>query len=237
MDEKEEKEKSVKEKLACSITKDDVSSRKQGKVNLTYIESHKAIRNANEVFGFDGWSSELVSLEQVCSNSYDIADWKDGVKVGTKPGFKVGYEARVKIVANIDGTTVTREDVGFGSGIAGDLCDAVEGANKEAVSDAEKRALRKFGDMFALCLYDKDCELHVKAKSFDEMVTVEDFDEAIRGFKSAKQCSALWYKWKEKFDKNSDEYHHLNDLSSVKKTLIENPALKSELPVWKGKKQ
>jgi hypothetical protein len=50
---------------------------------------------------------------------------------------------------------VTRQDVGFGSGFAKGVGDAIEGATKEAATDALKRAARTFGNIFGLALYDK----------------------------------------------------------------------------------
>ena len=43
---------------------------------------------------------------------------------------------------------VSREDVGFGTGIAKTLADAHESGAKEAVTDALKRSLRSFGNQF-----------------------------------------------------------------------------------------
>jgi hypothetical protein len=51
---------------------------------------------------------------------------------------------------------VVREDVGFGSGYGKKAGDAIEGATKEAVTDALKRCLRTFGSQFGLALYDKE---------------------------------------------------------------------------------
>ena len=141
-----------KEKLKGSISQEQVSKREKNGIELSYIESHLAIRNANECFGFDGWSYEITELKEICRYDY---------KLKSGDGYKVGYEARVKVTVN----GISREDVGAGSGIAKDLFDAIEGANKEAVSDAMKRALRTFGDMFGLSLYDKKSELHDKKKS------------------------------------------------------------------------
>ena len=50
---------------------------------------------------------------------------------------------------------VSREDVGFGNGIAKTLADAHESAAKEAVTDSIKRTLRSFGNQFGNSLYDK----------------------------------------------------------------------------------
>ena len=50
---------------------------------------------------------------------------------------------------------ISKEDVGFGTGIAKTLADAHEGGAKEAVTDALKRALRSLGSQFGNSLYDK----------------------------------------------------------------------------------
>lgn len=50
---------------------------------------------------------------------------------------------------------IAREDVGFGTGIDKTLAQAHEGAAKEAVTDALKRAMRSFGNQFGNSLYDK----------------------------------------------------------------------------------
>lgn len=135
----------AKEILSEKLKKDAISSRKKGNTDLSYIESHHAIREANRAFGFDGWSYDIVKLDKVSEEKNN-----NGNHV-------IGYIARVRIM--VDDTC--REDVGFGSGIAKNLADAHEGATKEAVSDAMKRALRTFGDIFGLALYDKKQE-HVE---------------------------------------------------------------------------
>lgn len=68
-----------------------------------------------------------------------------------------------------------------------------------------------------------------KTKSFDELETFEDFDKAIRSCKSEKAINALWYKWKEKFAKESDEYKKLSTTSSDMKTKLNNPEMKVEV--------
>lgn len=54
----------------------------------------------------------------------------------------------------------------------------------------------------------------IKKPSFDELNTVEDFEKAINGATCEKALGALWYKWKEKFAKDSPEYQKLQALSS-----------------------
>ena len=50
---------------------------------------------------------------------------------------------------------ISRQDVGFGTGVARNLADAHENSAKEAVTDALKRSLRSFGKQFGNAHYDK----------------------------------------------------------------------------------
>lgn len=109
-----------------------------------YVTGWHSISEANRIFGFDGWSSETIFNREVCRQEVKLNKGEDD-------GFKVGYEAKVRITVG----GICKEGTGFGSGIAKDLCDCIEGAAKEAETDATKRALRLFGDTFGLALYDK----------------------------------------------------------------------------------
>jgi DNA recombination protein Rad52 len=106
-----------------------------------YLEGWHVINEANRIFGFGGWSYEILSLKQACE-----------VTQNTKGNNVVAYICTISVL--VDG--VTRQDVGYGSGISKSLGDAHEGATKEAVTDALKRALRTFGNQFGLALYDKE---------------------------------------------------------------------------------
>lgn len=108
---------------------------------LVYLECWQAIHLSNTIFGFNGWSSSIISLD---------VDFLDE----TSPGkFSVGVSCVMKITLSDSGSS--HEDTGYGS------CDnmnkgaAIQGAKKEAVSDARKRCLRVFGDALGNCLYDK----------------------------------------------------------------------------------
>jgi DNA recombination protein Rad52 len=133
------------EELDKPLDRAVVKTRSKGNFDLSYIEGWWAISEANRIFGFDGWARETLYCKEVCR--YTTGNNKE----------KVGYEAMVKIsVFNYeDGTEITRIGTGHGSGIANDLFDAIEGAAKEAETDAMKRALMTFGNPFGLALYDK----------------------------------------------------------------------------------
>ena len=108
-----------------------------------YIEGWHAIAEANRIFGFGGWSYTIKALTQ------------DSLKEGTTSKGAPQWQAAYTCLVTVTVGSVVREDVGFGSGFAKQIGDAIEGATKEAVTDALKRALRTFGNPFGLALYDK----------------------------------------------------------------------------------
>ncbi|KDR80246.1 hypothetical protein GALMADRAFT_62488 [Galerina marginata CBS 339.88] len=113
-----------------------------GGPKLTYVEGWKIINLANEVFGFNGWSSSIVSM------TTDFVDYSEETR-----RYCVGVTALMRVTLR-DG--VYHEDIGYGmlensksKGAALDKC------KKEAVTDGLKRALRSFGNVLGNCLYDK----------------------------------------------------------------------------------
>lgn len=113
----------------------------QGKYG-EYVDGLHVIREANRIFGHNGWSYEVTRLDMVS-------------RVEASNGnVRVGYLCAVR--ANVDG--VVREGTAVGSGTSkpDNEADAHEGAIKEAETDALKRALRSFGNTFGLALYEKD---------------------------------------------------------------------------------
>lgn len=104
-----------------------------------YIEGWHAMAEANRIFGFGEWSYSLKNLKLIGDGQN--AKGTDFAK----------YLAVVEVIVG----DASREDVGYGTGYG---MDAHEGASKEAVTDALKRALRSFGNQFGLALYDKKQE-------------------------------------------------------------------------------
>lgn len=108
-----------------------------------YLEGWHVINEANRIFGYGGWSY-TIDMQQA-----DMRAAKD--KNGNEQ-WQAAYVCICTVI--VDG--VTRQDIGYGSGFAKMAGDAIEGATKEAATDALKRALRTFGNQFGLALYDKD---------------------------------------------------------------------------------
>lgn len=111
-----------------------------------YLEGWHVINELNRVFGFDGWS---YSIEL----SKDALEQVEVIKPNKPP--EKQWQAAYTCVCTLTVGAVSRQDVGFGSGFAKMIGDAVEGATKEAATDALKRCARTFGNIFGLALYDK----------------------------------------------------------------------------------
>lgn len=107
-----------------------------------YLEGWHVINEANRIFGFDGWS-------------YHIELTKETLVEATDSNNNPQWQATYTCVCSVTVGDAFRQDVGFGSGFAKNVGDAIEGATKEATTDALKRALRTFGNQFGLALYDK----------------------------------------------------------------------------------
>jgi hypothetical protein len=131
---------SLKQPLDSSVVKE----REQSGMKLSYVESWYVIGQLNEVFGFDGWDRETVSLTCI---------QQDTNQKGTP---RVAYTAQCVLTIRFpEGQVVRRVGTGFGNGFDADPGKAHESAIKEAESDAMKRAAMTLGNRFGLALYDK----------------------------------------------------------------------------------
>jgi DNA repair and recombination protein RAD52 len=119
----------------------NVKTRKQAGQDLAYVEAWHVENEANRIFGHSKWDR---FTDYECIGDREV----DGK-------FRVYYRAKVRIVVRSEDEVTVREGCGFGSGIDRDLGQAHESALKEAESDAEKRALKTFGNPFGQALYDK----------------------------------------------------------------------------------
>ncbi|XP_018431957.1 PREDICTED: DNA repair protein RAD52 homolog [Nanorana parkeri] len=119
-----------------------ISSRQAGGgQKVCYIEGHRVISLANEMFGYNGWS------HSISQQNVDFVDLSNGK-------FYVGVCAFVKVQLK-DGSY--HEDVGYGvsEGLKSKAL-SLEKARKEAVTDGLKRALKCFGNSLGNCILDKD---------------------------------------------------------------------------------
>ncbi len=128
--------------LGGKLLERHVRTREERGITLSYIEGWHAITEANRIFGFDGWDRETLATECV---------WQDA-----RSALKAcAYTARVRIRVRAGETVAYRDGSGVGHGTAATMGEAHESALKEAETDATKRALTTFGNLFGLALYDK----------------------------------------------------------------------------------
>ena len=117
-----------------------IKHRESNGQTLSYIEGWYAVAEANRVFGFDGWDRETVASQCVWAKP-----------LGTKYG--AAYLTRVRITVRAGDQRVVREGSGTGEATAASPGLAHEIAAKGAETDATKRALSTFGNLFGLSLY------------------------------------------------------------------------------------
>lgn len=131
--------------LGYELDSSRIKSRSKGNISLSYLEGFDIIETANKVFGHGNWDYSISKLEMV---SQEVNHNQNNI---------ICYKAEIKIVVHDlqHSKQVSREDVGFGTGIAKTLAEAHEGGAKEAVTDAVKRTFRSFGNQFGNSLYDK----------------------------------------------------------------------------------
>lgn len=129
-----------------------------GSSRVAYIEGWRAINLANQIFGYNGWSTEVKSV------IVDFLDERQGK-------YSIGCTAIVRV--SLENGTF-REDIGYGT-VENERrkAAAFERAKKSAVTDALKRSLRGFGNALGNCLYDKDFLSKIDKVKFDP----PDFDE------------------------------------------------------------
>ncbi|KAE8613520.1 hypothetical protein XENTR_v10007753 [Xenopus tropicalis] len=132
----------VQNALRQKLGPEYISSRQAGGgQKVCYIEGHRVISLANEMFGYNGWSHSITQ------QNVDFVDLSNGK-------FYVGVCAFVKVQLK-DGSY--HEDVGYGvsEGLKSKAL-SLEKARKEAVTDGLKRALKCFGNALGNCILDKD---------------------------------------------------------------------------------
>ncbi|KAI8979685.1 hypothetical protein BDF20DRAFT_835670 [Mycotypha africana] len=137
----EEEERRIDEQLRKNLGPEFIATRSGPSGKLTYIEGSKVISIANEIFGFNGWTSEIKET---------TIDYLD---VSAEGRVNCGVTAIVKVTLR-DGTF--HEDIGYGSTEnAKTKGSALEKAKKQAITDGVKRALKNFGNALGNCLYEK----------------------------------------------------------------------------------
>lgn len=152
----------ISSRLDKQLGPEYISSRSgPGGSRVHYLTAEKCIGLANEVFGFNGWSSSIQNIQ------VDFADENPQTQ-----RVNIGLSVIVRVTLR-DGTY--HEDIGYGSiDNARSKAMAFEKAKKEGTTDALKRTLRNFGNVLGNCIYDQD---YVKQVTKIKAQPVKKFDE------------------------------------------------------------
>lgn len=108
---------------------------------LSYIEGWHVISEANRIFGFGQWDRQTLSPQ--CHWAHKQS--------GETVCF---YTTKARVSVRAGGSTIVREGLGTGMGRSQKPEIAHDIAIKAAETDATKRALVTFGNVFGLALYD-----------------------------------------------------------------------------------
>jgi len=130
------------EKLLRQPLKSELIQQRPGHVGKKtyYLDGGTSYALANDIFGFDGWRSQIVSskIEYAREKQKHSDRWLIGVSAIVRVELK---------------NRSYHEDIGFGEAInMKGRGAALQKAKKEAITDVTKRALRYFGNGLGNCL-------------------------------------------------------------------------------------
>lgn len=154
-----------------------------------YVDGLHVIREANRIFGEDGWSYEVTRLQETSNTIFDLTD-----QYG-KPYQQVRVSWMCAVKVCVGGVYREGLAVGTGNGKPENIGDVIESAVKESETDALKRALRSFGNTFGLALYDKDKanrEVGVEPEPFDHVAASERIVKKLTEAKTFEILSERW---------------------------------------------
>lgn len=127
------------EQLLKPLNPSRVAKRAQAGRQLSYLEAWDVKAHLIRIFGFGGWSADVLDAALAFEEKNEKGQWS------------VGYKVTLRLVIHSMGATYTEAAVGSASlpqrGEAHDM------AIKTAESDALKRAAINLGTQFGLSLY------------------------------------------------------------------------------------
>ena len=157
------------EQLLKPINEARVAHRNQSGRSLAYLEAWDVKAHLIRIFGFGGWSAEVMESTLVFEEKNEKGNWD--------VAYKVVLRLRVKAAGQQTGMffdEATYTEAAVGSASLPRRGDAHDMAIKTAESDALKRAAINLGDQFGLSLYNNgSITPAVKATLVGSLVTKE----------------------------------------------------------------
>jgi hypothetical protein len=136
--------------LTMALDPKRTAQRKQSGSTLTYMEAWEIRRTFNRVFGFGGWSEEILDSRLIKVETDVPKRDRNGTITG-HTAFRVTMQTRTRVRIHQLGASYDGEAMSTQAGaIVGDVGDF---ALKTSASDALKRAAMNLGTQFGLSLY------------------------------------------------------------------------------------
>ena len=132
------------EQLLKPLNASRVAQRNQAGISLSYLEAWDVKAHLIRIFGFGGWSADVLSADLAFEEKDEKGRWNVGYKV----------VMRLRIHADDFSEDTTYTEAAVGSSTQPQRGEAHDMAIKTAESDALKRAAINLGTQFGLSLYD-----------------------------------------------------------------------------------
>ena len=146
------------EQLLKPLNDSRVAKRGQAGRQLSYLEAWDVKAHLIRIFGFGGWSAEVLSADLAFEDKNEKGQWN--------VGYKVILQLTVGDYAN--GGSVMYTEAAVGSATLPQRGEAHDMAIKTAESDALKRAAINLGTQFGLSLYNNGSLRDVVVQTLDK---------------------------------------------------------------------
>lgn len=147
------------------------SGRVKKREGMSYLEAFDVKAHLTRIFGFGGWSAEVLSSDLV---------FEELAAKANKSG-KFNWDVAYKVVLRLtihgigpDGCDVTYTEAAIGASHQPDRGEAHDMAVKTAESDALKRAAINLGTQFGLSLYANGATRDIVGRTLDLAIDVAD---------------------------------------------------------------
>lgn len=135
------------EQLLKPLNASRVAQRNQAGISLSYLEAWDVKAHLIRIFGFGGWSADVLSAELAFEDKDEKGRWSVGYRVVMRLAIHPDDESYTSGAA-------TYTEAAVGSATLPQRGEAHDMAIKTAESDALKRAAINLGTQFGLSLYD-----------------------------------------------------------------------------------
>ena len=146
------------EQLLKPLNESRVAKRGQAGRQLSYLEAWDVKAHLIRIFGFGGWSAEVLSADLAFEDKNEKGQWN------------VGYKVILQLTVGdyMKGGSVMYTEAAVGSATLPQRGEAHDMAIKTAESDALKRAAINLGTQFGLSLYNNGSLRDVVVQTLDK---------------------------------------------------------------------